>query len=78
MCEVFTFKADLRKRCLAGWLPTGWVCQDRPGLSLADAVHHRVIHVPLEPDTRELPGHPGIKRIVQEQIGEHGRNRGPL
>src|ERR1035441_10638602 len=34
--------------------------QDLAGLVLADAVDHRVICVPLEPDQRELPRQPGI------------------
>jgi hypothetical protein len=42
------------------------------GLGLADSVHHRVVHVALEPDSRELPCHPQVERIVQEQIGEDG------
>src|SRR5713226_10544925 len=44
--------------------------QDTLRLGLADAVDHRVIHVALEPDGRELPGQPGIERVVQEQIGD--------
>ena len=52
--------------------------QDTLCLGLADAVDHRVIHVALEPDGRELPGQPGIERVVQEQIGDHGRDRGTL
>jgi len=37
-------------------------------LGFADAVHDRVIHVPLEADVGELPRHPHIERVVQEQI----------
>lgn len=52
--------------------------QHLSGLGLADAVHHRVIHIPLKPDAGKLPNHPGIKRVVQKQVGEYGRNRGAL
>jgi hypothetical protein len=45
------------------------------GLLLAGAVDHRVIHVPLESDARERPGHPHVERIVQEQVRDHGRCR---
>ena len=41
----------------------------------ADAVHHRVIHVPFERHGRELPGHPRIERIMEEQISQHRRHR---
>ena len=36
--------------------------QDLAGLVLADAVDHRVICIPLEPDQRELSRQPGIER----------------
>jgi hypothetical protein len=48
------------------------------GLLLTGAVHHRVIAVPLEPDGRELPGHPGIERIMHEQVSQQRGNRRPL
>jgi hypothetical protein len=35
-------------------------------------VHDRVIDIALERDARELPGHPRIERVVQEQIRQHG------
>src|SRR6266567_1290097 len=41
------------------------------GLGFAFAVHHCVIHVTFERDGRELPGHPCIERVVQEQISQH-------
>jgi hypothetical protein len=41
-----------------------------PGLLFAGAVHHCVVAVPLKPDTRELPGHPGVESVVHEQIGD--------
>ena len=40
------------------------------GLLLAGAVHHRVIAVPLEPDAREIPRHPGVERVMHEQVGD--------
>jgi len=39
-----------------------------PNLLLAEAMDHNVIAVPFERDARELPGHPLIERIVQEEI----------
>jgi hypothetical protein len=47
--------------------------QDLAGLGLADAVHHRVVDVPLKPDARETP-RSSRQRVVQEQVGEHGRH----
>src|ERR1022692_3445030 len=44
--------------------------QHVPCLALADAVDHRVVDVALEPDSGELPRHPGIERIVQEQVSQ--------
>jgi hypothetical protein len=35
-------------------------------------VHDRVVGVPLEPDGRVLPGHPGVERVVQEQVRQYG------
>ena len=52
--------------------------QHLAGLALADAVDDRVIDIAFEADPRELPSHPRIKRIVQEQICQHGRDRRPL
>jgi hypothetical protein len=49
-----------------------------PGLTLACAVHHRVVGVALELDGWEPPGHPGVKRVVHEQVRQHGRDRRPL
>src|SRR5664279_4105265 len=39
-----------------------------------DAMHHRIIHVAFEPHGRETPGHPGIECVVEEEVGQHGRN----
>ena len=52
--------------------------QHLAGLTLADAVHDRIIDIAFEPDARELPSHPHVKRIVQEQVSQHWRNRRPL
>jgi hypothetical protein len=41
-------------------------------LRLADAVDHRIITVALEVEVRELPLHPEIERIVQEEVGQQG------
>lgn len=47
-------------------------------LPLAPAMHDHIIRVALERDGGELPGHPRIKRVVQEDVGQHGRERRPL
>jgi hypothetical protein len=36
------------------------------------SVHHRIIDIAFEGDPWELPGHPRIERVVQEQIRQHG------
>ncbi|MGW0212537.1 hypothetical protein ACWDZ8_45130 [Streptomyces sp. NPDC003233] len=41
-------------------------------------MQHRVVRVTLESDGRELPAHPHVERVVQEQIRQHGRHRGAL
>ena len=41
-----------------------------PGLLLAEAMDYDVIAVPLERDGRELPSHPLIERIMQEEVCE--------
>jgi hypothetical protein len=38
---------------------------DLVGLGFATATHHRVIAIPLEPDARELSGHPGARRCTR-------------
>jgi hypothetical protein len=48
------------------------------GLALAFAVHDRVVHIPFEGQTRILPGQPHVEGVVEKQISQHGRNRGPL
>ena len=45
---------------------------DLPGLLLAGAVHDDIVAVAFESDVREGPGHPGIERVVQEDVGEQG------
>jgi hypothetical protein len=44
-------------------------------LSLAPAVHHRIIHVAFESDGRKRPGHPHVECVVEEEVGQHGRDR---
>jgi hypothetical protein len=46
-------------------------------LPLTNAVHHRVIRVAFELHTRKLPGHPRIKRIVQEHCATKATCRIP-
>ena len=41
-------------------------------LGVTAAVHHRIVDIAFEGDAWELPGHPPIERVVQEQIREHG------
>src|ERR1035437_6409201 len=41
-----------------------------PGLLLTEAMNHNAIPVPLERDARELPNHPLIERIMQEEVRE--------
>lgn len=41
-----------------------------PGLTFAAAVHHRVIAVPFEAQTRELPDHPRVERIMHEHVSQ--------
>ena len=49
-----------------------------PGLPLAGAVHHHVIAIPLERDVRKAPRHPGVERVVQEEVGQQGGDRRAL
>ena len=42
------------------------------GLPLAPSVDDDVIAVALEPDGRELPGHPRVERVVHEHVREQG------
>jgi hypothetical protein len=39
-------------------------------LTLAPAMDNGIVRVALERDTRVIPPHPLIKRIVQEQVGQ--------
>jgi hypothetical protein len=41
-------------------------------LAFANAVHDHIIDVAFEPDVGELPSHPSIERVVQEQVGQDG------
>ena len=47
-------------------------------LSSALAVKHGVVGVPGEPDAGQMPRHPEIERIVQEQIGQDRRHDAAL
>jgi hypothetical protein len=40
------------------------------------AVDHGVVRVALERAVRELPDHPRVERPVQEQVSQHGADRG--
>ena len=51
---------------------------DLVGLGLAATVHDRVVAVALERNGRELPGHPRIERVVQEQVREQRGDRRSL
>jgi hypothetical protein len=35
-------------------------------------VHDTVVGIAFERRAREVPGHPGIERIVHEKVGEYG------
>ena len=48
------------------------------GLPPALAVHDDVVGKTLKRAARELPGHPRIERVVQEQVRQDRRNRRPL
>ena len=52
--------------------------QHMAGLMLGGAVDYCVIHVALESDVQELPGHPHVERVVQEQVRDHAQYRRPL
>jgi hypothetical protein len=42
--------------------------QSKPGLRQTSTVNDPVIGIAAEPDARQMPGHPHIEGIVQEQI----------
>ena len=48
------------------------------GLFLSVAVRDNVVGIALEGAARELPSDPAIERIVHEQVGQDGRDRGTL
>src|ERR1035441_2792352 len=50
--------------------PSGNGIQDLAGLGRA--VRYCIICVSLEGDGRELPSHPPVERVMQEQIGQQG------
>jgi hypothetical protein len=41
-------------------------------------VHHDVVDVAFELDGWEVPAHPGVERVVQEQVGQNGWDRRTL
>ena len=47
-------------------------------LTMRGAVHDRIVGIALKRAARELPGHPGIERVVHEQVRQDRRNRRPL
>jgi hypothetical protein len=49
-----------------------------PGLPLGVAVGNNIVSVALEGAARILMVHPTIERIVHEQVGQQGRDRGTL
>ena len=46
-------------------------------LASALAVKHGVVGVPGEPDAGQMPRHPEIERVVQEQVGQDRRHNSP-
>jgi len=48
------------------------------GLFLGVAVDHHVIGIALEETAGVLAVHPLVERIMHEEVGEQGRDRGPL
>lgn len=51
---------------------------DQLRLGFAAAVHHHVIAVPFERDSRIVPGHPHVERVMHEEVGQQGRDRRAL
>ena len=47
-------------------------------LASALAVKHGVVGVPGEPNAGQMPRHPEIERVMQEQIGQDRRNDAAL
>jgi hypothetical protein len=48
--------------------------QHRTRFLLRPAMDDGIVRVPLESDTREVPLHPDIERVVQKEIGEQRTN----
>src|SRR6185437_13520943 len=49
-----------------------------PGLAFACGVDNHVIAIALEPHARVFPGEPRVERVMQEHVGEQGRDRRTL
>ena len=45
-----------------------------PGLAFGHTVHDHVVGITLEPNVRVLPDHPGVERVVHEQVGQQRRD----
>src|SRR6516164_1751527 len=58
--------------------PGGDRVAQRAGLILRITVSDNVIRIPLKGTARELPNHPGIERVMHEQVGQQWGNRRPL
>jgi len=58
---------QLEAECLE---PGGDRVPQRAGLILRIAVSDNVIRIPREGTARELPNHPGIKRVMHEHVGQ--------
>ncbi len=52
--------------------PPGQSRKDFLGPLQPDTAHHAIVGVTLERDVREPPGQPGVERVVQEQVRDHG------
>ncbi|MGH3938438.1 MAG: hypothetical protein ACRDTG_07340, partial [Pseudonocardiaceae bacterium] len=40
----------------------------------ADTVHHSIVHVPFETNTRKGPVHPHVERVMEKEIASTGDN----
>jgi len=52
--------------------------QHRTRFLLRPAMDDGIVRVPLESDTREVPLHPDIERVVQKETGEQRTDYAPL
>ena len=51
--------------------------QHLTGLLLCPAMDDRIVRIALESDTREVPLHPDIERIVQKEISQQRTDYSP-